>query len=373
MAVGTGYSKVATTGLVFAYDQGDTYNSYIGEPTTNYWNAVQYSIYNDGATNVRNSTDVAPPLPGYEVVKVTANTIGSYGQSILWQAPYPNNNVATITNSVYAYLTIGDYVQVGQHWWPWYYGTQKYIAKNQWVRISETYTINEGNSYGVAALTYSTNGIAYFAMPQFEYISHVTPFIGANQTRSSSQGLLDVSGGGSTLTLNNSYNSSAQFYFDGTDDRISTPSNSSNNVSGNITMELILRRDAATASTPIHKEVQYTMYITSGGAISYADSSYWSYAAFGYHGNVTTGVYHHLVATKSGSLVTIYLDGSVVVSQNFGGSISQTNNTLYVGSYDGSGNYFNGYIPVSKVYNRALTAAEVRDNYFHYKTRFGLP
>jgi hypothetical protein len=138
-------------------------------------------------------------------------------------------------------------------------------------------------------------------------------------------------------------------------------------------MELVLRRDAATASTPIHKEVQYTMYITSGGAISYADSSYWCYACFGYHGNVTTGVYHHLVATKSGSLVTIYLNGSVVVSQNFGGAISQTNNTLYIGSYDGSGNFFNGYIPVSKVYNRALTAGEVTDNYNHYKTRFNLP
>ena len=88
MAVGTGYSKVATSGLVFAYDTGDSFNSYKGEPTTNYWNGNQFSIYNDGATNIRNSTDVAPPVPGYEVVKVTANNIGTYGQCILWNSTY---------------------------------------------------------------------------------------------------------------------------------------------------------------------------------------------------------------------------------------------------------------------------------------------
>jgi hypothetical protein len=374
MAVGTGYSKIASSGLVFAYDSGDSFNSYIGEPTTNYWNGNQFSIYNDGATNIRNSTDVAPPVPGYEVVKVTANNIGTYGQCILWNATYPNNNVATITNSIYAYLTVGDYVQVGQHWFPWYYGTQKAIAKNQWVRISETYAINEGNSYGNAALTYSTNGIAYFAMPQYEYKSYITPFIGANQTRSNTQALLDISGGGNTNTLTNmSYNNSAMFYFDGTDDRISIPSNSSNNVSGNITMELIVNRNPGTGGVVIHKEVQYTLNVLSNGTITYADSSLWSYAAFGSYGNLLAGQNNHLVATKSGSLVTIYLNGNVIVSQNFGGAISQTNNTLYIGSYDGSGGFFSGQIPVAKIYNRPLTASEISDNYSHYKTRFNLP
>ncbi len=242
---------------------------------------------------------------------------------------------------------------------------------NTWQRYSYTFNTPNNNiiSYWFPG---SGNMSVDIANIQIEQKSHSTPF--TTGTRSNTQGLLDISGGGNTNTLTNmSYDSNAQFYFDGTDDIISIPSNSSNNVSGNITMELVLKRDAATASAPIHKEVQYTMYITSEGAISYADSSFWSYSSFGYHGNVTTGVYHHLVATKSGSLVTIYLNGSVVVSQNFGGAISQTNNTLYIGSYNGNSNFFNGYIPVSKVYNRALTAGEVTDNYNHYKTRFNLP
>jgi hypothetical protein len=35
MAVAQGYGKTVTSGSVFAYDVGDTRNSYIGEPTTN--------------------------------------------------------------------------------------------------------------------------------------------------------------------------------------------------------------------------------------------------------------------------------------------------------------------------------------------------
>jgi hypothetical protein len=138
-------------------------------------------------------------------------------------------------------------------------------------------------------------------------------------------------------------------------------------------MEVILNRTSGTGGVVIHKEVQYTLNVISGGSITYADSSNWSYANFGFHGNVIAGQNNHLVATKSGSLVTIYLNGNVVVSQNFGSSITPTNNTLYVGSYDGSGAFFNGQLPVAKVYNRALSVGEVRDNYNHYKTRFTLP
>ena len=159
--------NTAESGLVFAYDTGNTVTSYIGEPTTNICTGENYSIYNSGATNYRNQTVPLPPTSGYEVVKVVADTPGTYGQSILWRAPY-SSNVMTITNSVYAWLESGTYVQVGQHWWPWYYGTQKNIPKNQWVRISETYVINEGNSYGTAAMVYSTDGVAYFSMPQYE-------------------------------------------------------------------------------------------------------------------------------------------------------------------------------------------------------------
>lgn len=378
MAASTGYSSIATNGLVFAYDTADSFNSYKGEPTTNYWNGNQFSIYNDGATNVRNSTDVAPPVPGYEVVKVTANNIGTYGQCILWNSTFPNNNVATITNSIYAYLTVGDYVQVGQHWWPWYYGTQKSIAKNQWVRISETYTINEGNSYGNAALTYSTNGIAYFAMPQYEYKSHVTPFIGANQTRSNTQGLLDISGGNNTITLTNmTYDANALPTFDGTDDYINIPHNSAIAPStGYISVEAIFKAASAgseNGSIIYNKENEYEMS-AGGGYISYAFRPNWAWVgstAF------NTNQWYHTMLTYDQSYQRLYVNGVQVYSAALSGAIGNVySEALRIGARGGNGaayGFFNGQIPVVKIYNRALSAGEVKQNYNFYKTRFSLP
>jgi hypothetical protein len=161
--------------------------------------------------------------------------------------------------------------------------------------------------------------------------------------------------------------------FDGTNDTVSIASNTSNNISGNITMEAVIKRDAAVAQVVVHKELQYTLYIAADGSVSYADIRYWSYGNFGFHGtSISSGLYHHIVVTKEGSLVTIYVNGNVVVSQTFGSVITQTNNTLYIGSYDGSSNFFGGIIPVAKIYNRALTAAEVKQNFDFYDARFGI-
>lgn len=382
MAVGTGYSKIVTSGSVFMYDTGDTYNSYIGEPTTNYWDAVQYSIYNDGATNIRNSTDVLPPIPGYEVVKVTANNIGTYGQSILWKAPYPNNNVSIITNSVYAYLTVGNYVQVGQHWYPWYYGEPTYISKNQWVRISSTYTINEGNSYGVAALTYSTNGIAYFAMPQFEYKTHVTPFIGANQTRSGTQGLIDISGNEVIPDISSiSYNNSAMFYFDGTDDQIIMDSYASKiPYGGNITVESVVKFNAFSPNDVI---VAYGGNNTNFGWLHQYEFT--AGLMFGIQNNPNYGTagigtsasqqylnqYIHMVGVYNGSQVLLYINNVLVASQSYSSGIPQAT-TFRIGNESGRSYYSNMYLPVTKIYNRALSQSEIQQNYLHYKTRFNL-
>jgi hypothetical protein len=375
MAVGTGYSSIVTNGLVFAYDTADSFNSYKGEPTTNYWNGNQYSIYNDGATNSRNSTDVAPPVPGYEVVKVTANNIGSYGQCILWNSTYPNNNVATITNSIYAYLTVGDYVQVGQHWYPWYYGTQKSIAKNQWVRISETYTINEGNSYGNAALTYSTNGIAYFAMPQYEYKSHVTPFIGANETRSNTQGLLDISGGNNTITLNNmTYDANALPAFDGSDDYIDT---------GKTAAQLGMYDSSYTAECvcyPTSFSNDRTMFGTDQTAfrqglhlVFRSGQIYMGHYSSDYGaGSGTLNAWNHITYRFNASTgaASIFKNGVLQGTGTISSFIGTTNILLgrWAGSY-----YFSGNIAVQKIYNRPLSDGEILTNFNHYKTRFNLP
>jgi hypothetical protein len=397
MAVGTGYSKVASSGLVFAYDTGDTYNSYLGRPTTNVLANYGMSTYNNvpgnvssnlyttsetyrGATVWRQDLTAADGSgayylsngnnPGIGVVTGggggSANTYTGHTIYFKPTVPMHGNPIYTCYSNIGGWQSCYSYEDMGDGWFRAY------------VLWYDTVGRSDGKYWAInpASTSVGQTVTIYWAGPFREDLNSTSISQFVNGTRSTSQAIIDV-GAYSTITANNGPFSSPainpQLNFDGSNDTLSIPNNSSINVSGNITMELILNRSAGNDGVPIHKDNQYTIRILSNGTVTYADSSLWSYASFGYHGNVPSGQNNHLVATKSGSLVTIYLNGTVIVSQNFGGPITQTNNTLYIGAYDGSSTFFSGQISVAKIYNRTLSAAEIRDNYSHYKTRFNLP
>jgi hypothetical protein len=54
------------------------------------------------------------------------------------------------------------------------------------------------------------------------------------------------------------------------------------------------------------------------------------------------------------------------------GNINQTNDNLYIGSWGGSVEYFNGFISVLMMYDRALSPTEIQQNYNALKGRYGL-
>ena len=371
MAVGTGYSKVTTNGLVFAYDVGDNRNSFKGAPTTNICTGEAYSIYNSGATNYRNNTEVAPPVAGYEVVKVVADTQGTYGQSILWRAPYATSPVMTITNSVYAYLSAGSYVQVGQHWFPWNYGSAQYIPKNQWVRISETYAINDGGSYGSAAMVYSTDGIAYFSMPQYEMKPYMTPFVGFNTSRDSSQALYNLNNNSALDVSNVSFDSTGNMVFDGSNDYINMPASNVFDVS-QVTVEVIVKPNGLFQYGFWFEKgavnTQYSLFM-EGSSIVWRQAVNSQYTSTS---TMTNNAWNHVVGTfKSGERIT-YVNGTQRTADSLSYTLNTGQGNQFIGSYNSGAYYYNGYIAIVKVYNRALPAEEVRDNYNHYKTRFNL-
>ena len=51
MSVASGYGSVVMSGSVFMFDTGDTYNSYIGEPTTNIFKSYGTSGPGAGSDN----------------------------------------------------------------------------------------------------------------------------------------------------------------------------------------------------------------------------------------------------------------------------------------------------------------------------------
>lgn len=370
--------NTAEAGLVFAYDLGNTKTSYIGEPTTNLIDAVNFTTdYSTSWNAQENIIQTKNQVNPNGVIDITAIKIESNSASDNYFGVRGIKFASSGTNHTFSFWAKGNKAYTS---FPINFGayqTQVYVnITTEWKYFTvqtgagTTFTDHTVHFGGWGTWTDNTFDL-YLWHPQLEQKSHATPFV--NGTRSATQGLLDLTGA-STIDLTDvSFNSSAQMVFDGTNDRISAASNSSNNIAGDITMELVLNRTSGYNAAVMHKEVQYTLYIASNGDITYADSSLWSYSTFGsYYSGITPGAYHHVVATKSGSLVTIYIDNNVVISKTFGSAITQTNNTLYVGSYNGASNYFAGEIPVSKLYNRALTANEVATNFQALRYRFGI-
>jgi hypothetical protein len=68
----------------------------------------------------------------------------------------------------------------------------------------------------------------------------------------------------------------------------------------------------------------------------------------------------------------IYANG-VLKGSSAASNLAPNGSSIRIGSRsNGDSRYFNGYIPIMKIYNRALTSAEVASNFTAYKSRFQL-
>ena len=87
-------------------------------------------------------------------------------------------------------------------------------------------------------------------------------------------------------------------------------------------------------------------------------------------------VWHYLVGTYSSPALNIYIDGDDTGSSGSTAVTSSLDNidSICVGAYasDNSNYHMDGDIAIVQIYNKALSAAEVKQNYNAQKGRFGL-
>ena len=87
--------------------------------------------------------------------------------------------------------------------------------------------------------------------------------------------------------------------------------------------------------------------------------------------NVNNSVWHHIVLTRLSNNLSIYVDSVSEVSTSNTANITQT--AITIGRDINCGNtYYQGNIAQVSIYNRALTAAEVSQNYNALRGRFGI-
>lgn len=84
------------------------------------------------------------------------------------------------------------------------------------------------------------------------------------------------------------------------------------------------------------------------------------------HTAITANQWYHIVAIRSGNNLSMYVNNTLATWWNTGpiaGTVQDGDAGLFIGTSNFLGNYFSGYIDDVRIYNKALSAAEVSNLY----------
>ena len=197
----------------------------------------------------------------------------------------------------------------------------------------------------------------------------------------------DLSGNGNTGTLTNgpTYSSAngGSIVFDGTNDYVISTRPSSIVTGGSISVSVWAKWtttgttistiqvlvDNNHSSSPIQgfvlqdrpdlsKTIQFGTSFSSNGAVSTFQ--------------VGDGTWHHIVGTNDTVTSKLYIDGVLNNSASQSG-LATVQSNISIGYWQFTpGRYLNGNIAQVQIYNRALTAAEIQQNFNATRSRFGI-
>ena len=203
----------------------------------------------------------------------------------------------------------------------------------------------------------------------------------------------DLSGNGNTGTLVNTptYNTSGYFDFDYTQSENVTFSNTSslqflNRLPYTLEAWVYPTRNPGIGNWTgiFDREINpgsgrdgYNLYFSgSAGTATYFFTERFTSGSYNavsvtLNQSVSVNNWHYVVGTYDGTTLTFYRNGSSVGTPvTTTGNITNTSKSLTVGVR--GGNYFGGRISNTKIYNRALTAAEIQQNFNATRSRFGV-
>ena len=197
----------------------------------------------------------------------------------------------------------------------------------------------------------------------------------------------DLSGRGNngTLTLGPTYSNAngGSLVFDGVDDYVLVPSNASIPYTSSArTVNIWFYTNSATWAKDVNTLFFYGTG-TNGQAFGIDMDVYPQMEVFTWGGvgrdltfNTTYSQvgWKNICVTYNGSTtILIYENGVFTQTLTLTASCNTLSSGVYIGAINPSvlaGGYYNGNIPQVSIYNRALTAAEIRQNYNALKSRY---
>jgi hypothetical protein len=183
----------------------------------------------------------------------------------------------------------------------------------------------------------------------------------------------DLSGNGNNGTLTNgpTFDSSnnGSIVFDGVNDFVALPSINTNS---NFTLNFWTKRSSNSTPTLFsgNNTSGYLQIRNGDTAISFVKSIIAELGNFGSSTATTLNLIYNILITKSGTTFSAYVNGDFKNTLTVTETFTTTSPSLGINSFNIEP--YTGNIYQFSVYNRALTAAEVLQNYNATKGRYGL-
>ena len=368
--------SVVTNGLVLYYDMNNTQKSFKGAPTTNSvtssdtmtgWNNYYRTLTSStfitefGTTGYRFTNQ--PSWNGV-VRGVTIPSTGIYTFSAWFR--YLGGSAANNGATVYISGWGGGDSAVS---------IDKSLV-GVWQRKSITLNCTNTSMY-LFIISYggTDNGTGNpdfssweVTMPQAEPGTYATPYV--NGTRSNTQAIVDLTNNNTITASSLTYAADNTFSFNGTNNYIDAGNLSSIQLPTAITMEAWINPNSTTGLGNImakNSNSGYRFRIQSGVLWWYVSGS----SAIG--GSVPNSSWSHCVVTGDSTGLKAYVNTVLVASNTAAfAPADATTGSLYIGTVSPSSEIFDGKIGVAKIYNRALSATEVSQNFNALRGRYGL-
>lgn len=398
--------KIVTNGLVFAIDIGN-YKSYKGPVVTNLLDQITNTNSSGAGKSITSGTqEVFIPQLGTSTVKfssvqnnyavsgdccpspfafssgfaVTPSTLYTYSIVYKVESGYTNPNYMyryEYTSNGGTYVTEGglhndsNRIHLGDGWY-WAWGTFTTQATTNWIAYSAAFYYR-----------YSTSAdrlyIAKVMLVQGNYTQlHPKYWPDVNTARANTTNLLNLTNT-NIITTSLTYANDGKFTFNGSSNWIELPTSSLFD-SQTITMESWNNPTTTSQNGFLFEKgqvnTQYSNFYNSDGTFYFRTIGLSSQdLTFTSSSFITANKWNHVVCTVGNGTKVVYVNGNIVAqATGVTGTMPTGQTNQYIGKYgSGANEYtFNGSIAVSKVYNRALTASEVQQNFIALRGRYGI-
>ena len=390
--------EIPNSGLVFLYDMANTQKSWKGMPTTNLLPQplsfqTGYTLESWTGELEDNTTRTTAPDGTYTATRIKRTTGYIYKRNTT-SPTFTISPGQTVTFSCWI-RKLDDTSQAGLGIYIWCYNgagsgnralASQPVYRDSWVLQSVTYTALTGEtdfSFGFCGAHSFTSEIAIWH-PQVEISTIATPFV--NGTRSNTQAILDLTNNNTITATSLTYASDGTFSFNGTSNRLNLGDPASGLLdfgTNSFTLEawfkLAYLPNAWTGI--IHKGSSGTQ----GYAMDINPSNYLTASIQGISGSnqhsagylLSANTWYHAVIVFNRVVnMQFYINGNLVSTASYAtgnDSSVDTGAALFIGAATDTPQWtFPGSITKTAIYNRALSATEVQQNFEAVRGIYGL-